>query len=220
MAQINLESVPKKVVINDDDRIAIWPDMVTASSDLEHTTVQDIIDIVEDDISTSYIPLTSVSSKGTLLAGTAPSEVAGRSVGTNGQVLLADSVEPTGLRWGTVDTVGVTNYSVTTEKLKPLEVQTLPTGGTVNIDFAGPGFLTQGPLTANPTFLGSNYGPGRSVTVRVVGGTVARPITFPTDWVFVGVRPTSVPANRTCVLTVTSFGSVAAACVAAWASQL
>jgi hypothetical protein len=220
MAQINLESVPKKVTINDDDRIAIWPDTVTASSDLEHTTVQDIIDVVEDDIATAYVSLSAADAKGTLLVGTGPSEVSGRTVGTNGQVLIANSAEATGLQWGTVGTVGITDYAVTTEKIKPLEVQTLPTGGTVNINFAGPGFLTQGPLTANPTFLGSNYAPGRSVTLRIVGGAVQRPVTFPSEWVFVGVRPTAVLANKTCVLTVTCFGSVASSCVAAWAAQV
>lgn len=48
----------------------------------------------------SGIPATTVDAKGDLIAGTANDTVARRSVGTDGQALLADSAQTTGLSWG------------------------------------------------------------------------------------------------------------------------
>lgn len=45
------------------------------------------------------IPDTIIDAKGDLIAGTAPDTVARLPVGTNGQVLTADSAEATGLKW-------------------------------------------------------------------------------------------------------------------------
>ena len=48
----------------------------------------------------SGIPASTVDAKGDLIAGTADDTVGRRSVGTNGQALLADSAQATGLAWG------------------------------------------------------------------------------------------------------------------------
>jgi hypothetical protein len=45
--------------------------------------------------------ISTVDAKGDLLAGTADNTIARRSVGTNGQVLTADSAESTGMKWAT-----------------------------------------------------------------------------------------------------------------------
>jgi hypothetical protein len=55
-----------------------------------------------------------VDAKGDLIAGTAADTVARLAVGTNGQVLLADSAEATGLKWGTPAAGGATLLSTTT----------------------------------------------------------------------------------------------------------
>lgn len=49
----------------------------------------------------SGIPATTVDAKGDLIAATANDTVARLAVGTNGQVLTADSAEATGLKWAT-----------------------------------------------------------------------------------------------------------------------
>jgi hypothetical protein len=45
--------------------------------------------------------ISTIDAKGDLLAGTADNTIARRSVGTNGQVLTADSAESTGMKWAT-----------------------------------------------------------------------------------------------------------------------
>jgi autotransporter-associated beta strand protein len=100
-----------------------------------------------------------------------------------------------------------------------LSVGTLATTGTVNLDFSTEGFETQAALTGNITYTASNYAAGKSVTVRVINGTTQRTLTFPTNWVFVGTKPANIAASKTGVLTVTSFGTTEANCVAAWAVQ-
>jgi hypothetical protein len=52
-------------------------------------------------ISNPYIPQTIIAAKGDLLAGTANDTVAVVSVGTNGQVLKANSATTSGLEWAT-----------------------------------------------------------------------------------------------------------------------
>lgn len=96
---------------------------------------------------------------------------------------------------------------------------TLATTGTVDIDFTGSVLNTQGSLTGDITYTGSNYLTGSSVTTRIVNGATERTLTFPTGWVFVGTEPTTIAAGKTAILTVTSFGTTEADCVAAWAVQ-
>ena len=69
------------------------------------------------------------------------------------------------------------------------------------------------------TITASNYRAGSIKTVRIVAGGSSRTLNFPTNWVFVGTKPTTISANKTGMLTVTSFGTTEADCVAAWTVQ-
>jgi len=60
----------------------------------------DTITIAAATSGSSGIPASTVDAKGDLLAGTANDTVARRSVGTDGQALLADSAQSSGLAWG------------------------------------------------------------------------------------------------------------------------
>jgi hypothetical protein len=51
------------------------------------------------------IPESAFNAKGDLLAGTAPDSYSVLPVGTDGLILVADSSEPTGLRWDTLSAV-------------------------------------------------------------------------------------------------------------------
>jgi hypothetical protein len=70
------------------------------------------------------------------------------------------------------------------------------------------------------TFTASNYRAGAIKTVRIVPGASNRTLNFPTNWVFMGTKPATIAANKTGVLTVTSFGTTEANCIAAWAVQV
>ena len=60
------------------------------------------------------IPKTIVDAKGDLIAGTASDTVARLAVGTNGQVLTADSAEASGVKWATAASGSMTLLSTTT----------------------------------------------------------------------------------------------------------
>lgn len=90
------------------------------------------------------------------------------------------------------------------------------------IDFA----TTNGTIiitaTGNITFSATNYTyyAGMPITIFVKAGAANRNFTFPSGWVFLGPKPTSILANKTGVLTVVSTGPTESDCVASWISQL
>lgn len=100
-------------------------------------------------------------------------------------------------------------------------VTTLATTGTVDIDFSGAGFRTQGTLTGNIVYTASNYAAGRSITIRVTTTTgSSRTFTFPTGWRWLNSsKPTGIAASSLGVLTLTSFGTTEADVVAAWSVE-
>lgn len=95
---------------------------------------------------------------------------------------------------------------------------TLTYAATTNIDFTSDNFRTE-TLTGNVTFTTSNLEAGRSVTIRIIGDSSLRTLTFPA-WKFVGATaPASLAANKIAVLTLTSFGTTDANVVAAYAAE-
>lgn len=183
-----------------------------------------------------YIPRSLATTKGDVIAGLGGGSVARLPVGTNSHVLTADSSSSTGLMWapasdasklpltggdltGALTGTSASFTSFVAADNYSLGITSLPTIGTSTLDFSSTGYLTQGALTGNVTYAGSNYQEGVTVTVRVVTGGAQRTVSFPSGWVFLGVRPVSIAANKTAILTVTSFGSTEQSCVAAWAVQ-
>lgn len=96
---------------------------------------------------------------------------------------------------------------------------TTPASDTIALNFSGDTGLYTRTATGTVTFTGSNYRAGSIKTVRVVAGGSNRTLSFPANWVFVGTKPTSILANKTGMLSVTSFGTTEADCVAAWTVQ-
>jgi hypothetical protein len=90
---------------------------------------------------------------------------------------------------------------------------------TTALDFATEAFKTIS-INANTIFTASGYAVGRTITVLVTNGATQRNLTFPTNWVFLGTKPTNIAASKKGILTVTSFGTTEAECIAAWAVQL
>jgi hypothetical protein len=96
---------------------------------------------------------------------------------------------------------------------------TLSYAASVELDFASAPFETV-TLAGNITFTTSNLAAGRSKTIRIIGDGSSRNFTFPGGWIFVGAAaPTSLAANKTAILTMTSFGTTDANVVAAYSAQ-
>lgn len=90
----------------------------------------------------------------------------------------------------------------------------------IALDFsAGTGLFTRA-VAGNVTFTASNYRAGAIKTVRLVADASTRTLTFPASWVWMGSKPTSIAATKTGILSVTSFGTTEANCVATWTVQI
>ena len=92
--------------------------------------------------------------------------------------------------------------------------------GTVTLDFDG-GQLIQltSALGGDITFAASNMAAGKVLSVKMVNGGSSRTLTFPTNWKFVGAKPTTIAASKTAVLALTAYGTAEADVVAAWAVE-
>jgi len=123
---------------------------------------------------------------------------------------------------GTVQTLTsstATISEIATSKNFAINVGTLSTtSGTQGLDFTSQGYLTHS-ITGNITYTATNYSEGKSLSVRITSDGTARNLAFPTNWVFVGAKPTSIAASKNAVLSVTSFGTTEANTVAAYAVQ-
>ena len=89
----------------------------------------------------------------------------------------------------------------------------------IAINFSGETGLYTRTAVGNIIFTASSYRAGSIKTVRIIPGAALRTLTFPAAWVFVGAKPASVAASKVGILTITSFGTTEADCVAAWAVQ-
>jgi hypothetical protein len=136
------------------------------------------------------LPVTIIDAKGDLIAGTAADTAARLAVGTNGQVLTADSTQSTGVKWATpsggssvkeatfkiagVLTTGVGatklwNDSGATWTISSIRatVETAPSGGSVVVDVNKNGttlFTTQG---NRPTISTGNTTSGKVTAIDV-----------------------------------------------------
>lgn len=74
-------------------------------------------------------------------------------------------------------------------------------------------------LTGNITFTGSGYGDGREMIVFIAGDTVTRTLAFPSNWKFIGPKPTELAANKSAVLSLQCISGADTGCFAAWRAE-
>ena len=129
---------------------------------------------------------------------------------TSGGLLIGTTTNPSDYKLVVSGITYASNYDVA-----------LTTAGsnTVALDFSGGTGLYTRSASGTVTFTASNYRAGAIKTVRVIAGGSSRTLIFPTNWVFVGAKPACIASGKTGILTVTSFGTTEADCVAAWAVQ-
>lgn len=86
------------------------------------------------------------------------------------------------------------------------------------IDFDSDDYRTLS-LNGAVTFTTANRGAPKTVTIKIICDGTNRTLTFPSDWAFVGTKPTMILAGKVGALTVTCFGSAETDLVAAYAEQ-
>jgi hypothetical protein len=126
--------------------------------------------------------------KGDLIAATAATTLAKRTVGTNGQVLTADSAQSTGLNWTTPTTGTVTTVSSSTAALTVATATTTPAltvrSATTSVDgivqLSDSTSTTSSVLAATPTAVKSAYDLA-ALALPKAGGTVTGDITLGTN---------------------------------------
>lgn len=91
---------------------------------------------------------------------------------------------------------------------------------TVALNFSTTDGLVTRTATGTITFTGAGYAAGSTITARVIAGAASRTLAFPAGWIFVGSKPSTLAANKSGILTVTSFGTTEADCIASWVAQL
>lgn len=84
---------------------------VRSINDIQYYSGSAWVSIVEGSL------INVVEAKGDLLAGTAAGAVDNVSVGTNGYVLVADSTEATGIKWGQMSLTGIPDGLLTNAKI-------------------------------------------------------------------------------------------------------
>ena len=139
-------------------------------------------------------------------------------IGTNNQVLTADSTEALGLKWATAaggylaPTLGgtVINSGATVSDLTSLSLSSanniawnVTTSG-VDIDFSEPDIQTIS-IAATTTFTTSNRAVGKTKTLRIITDGVTRTMNFPSDWKWIGVKPTEQPLDSTGLLKLINY---------------
>lgn len=121
-----------------------------------------------------------------------------------------------------VDASLITSGTISGDRLPDgvaLPIVTPSTSSTLNLDFATGNELIRSTREGALTFGGTNYAAGVTKTVIWNGGTADRAVTFPSEWIFVSFKPTTLAANKRGVFTITCHGNSAGDCTAAWAVE-
>jgi hypothetical protein len=102
----------------------------------------------------------------------------------------------------------------------PINFKSVTFASTIDVGFNDEVNFRTVSVTGNLILTGSGYQAGRMFSMRLVCDSTARNLTFPSGWVFLGVKPSAMTASRTGVLSLFSYGSAEADVVAAYAENL
>ena len=90
----------------------------------------------------------------------------------------------------------------------------------IALNFSGGTGIHTRAMTGDITFTASNYRAGATKTLFITSDSSVRNLTFPSGWIWVSPKPSTIAASKTGVLTVTSLGTAEANAVASWAVQV
>lgn len=91
---------------------------------------------------------------------------------------------------------------------------------TISLNFVSGTGLHVRSATGDIAISATGYTPGATKTLFIQCDGTSRNLTFPSSWIWVGPKPTSILSSKTGVLTVTSLGSAEANAVASWVVQI
>ena len=121
----------------------------------------------------------------------------------------------------TSSTDTLTNKTLTTPTMSTPTITgtpiTAPSVTTTALDFGSDQLQTIS-ISANTTFTTTGLESGKSKTIKITTDGTLRTLTFPA-WKFVGSKPANQAASKIGILTLTSFGTTDAECVAAYAVE-
>jgi hypothetical protein len=129
----------------------------------------------------AYVPKTLVDAKGDILTATADNTPARLAVGTNDQILVADSTASTGLKWATPTSGGMTLLSTTTLSSTTVTISSISQSYTdlllefrqVHASGSLLGFRTNGITTGNYYYFTEKIGNGVAFAAAWQGGNTA-----------------------------------------------
>ena len=172
------------------------------------------------DIDSAYVGQTSITTLGTIGAGT-----------WNGDVIASAKLDSdTAHLTGTQTFSGAKTFSVLSSHSAGIDLVGSNVDNIQNIihdfssltgvavDFAGDEFqdIT---ISAGTTFTGTGYAIGKSKTVVITTDSTNRALAFPNGWTFIGSKPTSQVASKIGVLTLTCRTGVVGGVIASYGVQ-
>ena len=89
----------------------------------------------------------------------------------------------------------------------------------ISLNFSGGTGIHTRTTTGDIVITASNYRAGATKTLFITADA-ARSLSFPSSWIWVGSKPTSIASGKLGVLTVTSLGTAEANAVASWVAQI
>jgi hypothetical protein len=115
--------------------------------------------------------------------------------------------------------IGVEHLTLLGGGMVKQSLETLTYAASVALDFETQVYKKVD-LTGNITFTTSNLAVGASMAIKIAADGSIRTFTFPAGWTFIGsAAPADIAANKTGVLSLTSFGTTDAEVIAAYAVE-
>ena len=142
----------------------------------------------------AQIPKTIVDAKGDLIAGTASDTVSRLAVGTNDQVLMADSTAATGMKWATPSSGGMTLISSTSLTGSSVTISSIPATYT-DLMWVVSGCYVSSSAEAMFRFNGDTANNYTRIGLQYNGGIV-QAINFPTNAIISAYIPDGSPAEN------------------------